>query len=78
MKEKRCMLRERKERREKEGRGRREEEEEKRERRKKKRERGRKKKRRRGEVAGCGAAGPAKNCIFRRFLGLPGMFSLRF
>ena len=54
------------------------EEGEKRERKKKRKERGRKKKRRRGEVAGCGAAGPAKNCIFRRFLGLPGMFSLRF
>ena len=55
------------------------EEGEKRERKKKKRkERGRKKKRRRGEVAGCGAAGPAKNCIFRGSPGLPGMFSLCF
>ena len=31
-----------------------------------------------GGVAGCGAAGPAKNCIFRGSPGLPRMFSLCF
>ena len=46
--------------------GRREEEKE----RKKKKERGRKRKKGGGEVAGCGAAGPAKNYIFRWFPGL--------
>ena len=71
----------RKERRRKKGKsevrkGRKEEEKK---RRRKGRRRGRREEEEKGgEIAGCGAAGPATNYIFRRFPGLLRLFSLRF